>query len=136
MKRRLAVPEKSAQSEIRTLLELNGFMTHHLEVFAGSSVDYEGRTRRFTEGTPGQADLIAIRPRKTYEGYPFTHMGCPLFDALYIEVKSSRGKSKKHQVAWQECKRKEGFLVLSDCRSWEDVVFKAKSYGLKVERAR
>lgn len=126
------VPEKSVQNEIRSLLEHYGWMTHHLEVFSSAVVDYDGRKRRFTEGTPGQADLIAVRPA------PVTHQSplcrARLCEALYIEVKRRGSKSKKHQVAWQEVRRRDGFIVLSDCRSWADVVGKAKEAGVEVER--
>lgn len=120
--------ERSIQSEIRTLLELNGFVTHHLEVFAAAAVDYKGRTRRFTEGTPGQADLIAVRP--------FSGGVVGLTQTLYIEVKRKGSRSKKHQECWQAVRRREGFAVLADCRSWSDVVTQARSLGIEVERAR
>jgi hypothetical protein len=129
------VSEKSIQGEIRTLLELAGWRVHWIEVFKNAKVQYEDgqeTMRKFSEGTAGQADLIAVRPHR-YRSWDKAE-GHQLFEALYIECKRRGKKSRKNQVIWQEVTRRDGFIVLSDCRSWADVVNQARANGVEVER--
>jgi hypothetical protein len=119
------VPESSVQMEVRTLLELNGWKSHFLDVFRNVTVSYGDRgTRKFTEGTPGQADLIAVRPMDVIG----------MAECLYIELKRKGKKSQPHQQAWAAVVRRDGFVVLSDVTGWEDLKVKAAEVGIKIER--
>jgi hypothetical protein len=101
--KRPRVPEKSVESEIRTILELNGWSVHKIDVMRGVRVVYKHKgkesERRSTEGTAGQADLIAVRP-------------APRLAVCYIEAKAKDGKIRTMQPAWQAVKRKDGFVVI------------------------
>lgn len=119
--------ESSVESEIRTLLELNGWRTHKIDVMRGVTVDYGARgKRRFSEGTPGQPDLIAMRP----SGFGWS-VGCTV---LYIECKRPRGGNlSKAQEAMHGVLREEGYPVIV-ARSWRDVVEQARDCFITVER--
>lgn len=111
-----ATIEKSVESEIRTMLELRGWRVHKIDVMRGVTVDYGDRgRRRFSEGTPGQPDLIAVRPWLT-KPYPNT-----VDQVLYIECKRPRGgKLSAAQIAAHAALRKDGFKVIV-ALSWADV---------------
>jgi len=132
--------ERSNEQEIIDLLLLNNWRVHKIDVLKGVSIEYrkgsaKASTRKFTDPTAeeGQADLIAVRPWAA-RALTAPYIAAPRFDCLYIEVKAKGQRSKPHQRAWAEVRRRDGFIVLSDCRSWADVVQGAARFGVQVER--
>lgn len=118
--------EKSVEAEIRTMLELHGWRVHKIDVMRGVTVDYgEGRgKRRFSEGTNGQPDLLAVRPWIT-KPYPNRE-----HSVLYIECKRPRGgKLSTAQIAAHATLRKDGFVVIVPT-SWPDAVAQAREAGI------
>lgn len=118
------ISEKSVESAIRTILELNGWRTHKLEVFAGIDVIYnhggKSSTRTYSEGDIGQADLIAVRP-------------APRLALLYIENKAKDGKMSPEQKAWRAVREREGFTVVCP-RSPEDCWEQMRAAGIEPMR--
>lgn len=102
-----ATRESSVEQEIRTMLELRGWRVHKIDVMRGVTVEYGSRgKRRFTEGFPGQPDMLAVRPDA----------------AIYIECKRPKGgRLSTMQAAAHAVLRRDGFTVIV-ARCWEDVV--------------
>lgn len=91
------VSEKSVEHAIRTRAELNGFRTHKIDVMRGVKVSYrQGGIRNFSEGVPGQPDLIIVR--KDW--------------ACYCECKAPDGALSPEQKIVHDVMRKSGFIVI------------------------
>lgn len=90
--------EKSVESAIRTLAELYGWRVYKTDVFRGVEVRYPGsdKTRRFSEGTTGQPDLVMF----------------PAGGGLHVETKALDGKLSAKQRIFHEVLRKDGYEVI------------------------
>lgn len=126
-----ATPEKSVEAAIRTMLELRGWRVHKIDVMRGVTVVYKKKgggesRRRFSEGTKGQPDLLAVRP--------WSHRPCPNpgHSVLYIECKRPRGgKLSAAQIAAHAVLRKDGFVVIVPT-SWPDAVAQAREAEIEL----
>lgn len=108
--KRPRVPESSLEHEIRTLAALKyRARVHKIDVMRGVQVQYEHNgklsTRRFSEGTPGQPDLVLLWPSP---------------QVLYVECKAKDGRLAPHQRAFHDILRRDGFSVIVP-RSWAEV---------------
>lgn len=126
---RKATKENSVEAEIRALLELNNWRVFKTDVMRGVTVDYgEKGTRKFTEGTPGQPDLLAVRAS------PANVLGADSYDVLFIETKRPvGGRLSTEQKTWHQIARRDGYIVIV-ARSWDELVAKAAKEGVRVQR--
>lgn len=123
------ITEASVESEIRTMLELNGWRVHKTDVMRGVTVDYGPKgKRRFSEGAAGQPDLLAVRCIWAAKALGLSNMA----ECLYVECKAPGKSPEPHQRAFHEVLRKEGFRVIV-AQSWRQLVVDAELMGMKVE---
>ena len=133
-----ATLEKSVEKGIRDMAAYNGWRTHKIDVMKGVTVDYAelgGGKRKFTEGTPGQADLIMVRPRLATHAHMKAFPVALPMDCFYVELKRPKGgRYEAHQKIWADVTEKDGFVVLRKIRSWDELVAEARKRGIEVER--